>query len=122
MDIDAGVNVTISFDLEMTVNTANPSLLVYNSNRNGPKYFANKTLSFTSAVGSTIKQRCSVTTQIIDRENPTLTTNSLEFYTTYGTSNWFKISNLKLEVGNKATDWSPAPEDLKSTTFQLYAP
>ena len=33
-----------------------------------------------------------------------------------------KYSNCKLERGNKATDWSPAPEDLKSTTFQLYAP
>lgn len=32
------------------------------------------------------------------------------------------IEWIKLEKGNKATDWSPAPEDLKSTTFQLYAP
>ena len=28
----------------------------------------------------------------------------------------------KLEKGNKATDWSPAPEDITSTTFQIYAP
>lgn len=32
------------------------------------------------------------------------------------------IEWIKLEKGNKATDWSPAPEDLKSITFQLYAP
>lgn len=33
------------------------------------------------------------------------------------------IEWIKLEKGNKATSgWSPAPEDLKSTTFQLYAP
>lgn len=32
------------------------------------------------------------------------------------------IEWIKLEKGNKATDWSPAPEDLKTTTFQLYAP
>jgi hypothetical protein len=37
-----------------------------------------------------------------------------------GVSYIFK--NVKIEKGNKATDWSPAPEDLKSTTFQLYAP
>lgn len=38
--------------------------------------------------------------------------------TTTSTIEW-----VKLEKGNKATaDWSPAPEDLKSTTFQLYAP
>ena len=29
---------------------------------------------------------------------------------------------IKLEKGNKATDWSPAPEDLNSITFQIYAP
>ena len=28
----------------------------------------------------------------------------------------------KLEKGNKVTSWSPAPEDLKTTTFQIYAP
>ena len=33
-----------------------------------------------------------------------------------------KYSSCKLERGNKATDWSPAPEDMISTTFQLYAP
>ena len=37
--------------------------------------------------------------------------------TTESTIEW-----IKLEKGNKATDWSPAPEDIKSTTFQLYAP
>lgn len=122
MNIASGTEVIISFDLEMTVNTANPVLTVYNSNRLGPKMISYKSIQLTGAVGSTIKRRCSVVTQITDRENPTLTNNSIEFYSTYGTSNWFKITNLKLEVGNKATDWSPAPEDLKSTTFQLYAP
>lgn len=122
MNITSGTEVTISFDLEMTVGTANPTLTIYNSNRLGPKIIASKSLRFTAAVGDVIKQRCSVVTQITDRENPTLTTNTIEFYSTYETSNWFKISNLKLEIGNKATDWSPAPEDLKSTTFQLYAP
>lgn len=122
MNIANNTEVIISFDLEMTVNTANPTLMVYNSNRLGPKMFVSKSLKFTAAVGETIKQRCSVITQITDRENPSLTTNTIEFYSTYDTSNWFKISNLKLEIGNKATDWSPAPEDLKSTTFQLYAP
>lgn len=122
MNIENNTEVTISFDLEMTVNTANPTLMVYNSNRLGPKMFVSKSLKFTAAVGETIKQRCSVVTQITDRENPSLTTNTIEFYSTYDTSNWFKISNLKLEIGNKATDWSPAPEDLNNITFQVYAP
>lgn len=32
------------------------------------------------------------------------------------------IRNIKMEKGNKATDWSPAPEDLANITFQIYAP
>lgn len=112
MDITNGTEVTISFDLEMTVGTENPTLMVYNTNRRGPKTFAAKTLRFTAAVGDTIKQRCSVVATIIDTESPARTTNAIEFYSTYGTSNWFKISNLKLEKGNQPTDWTPAPEDL----------
>lgn len=112
MDITNGTEVTISFDLEMTVGTENPTLMVYNTNRRGPKTFAAKTLRFTAAVGDTIKQRCSVVATIIDTESPARTTNAIEFFSTYGTSNWFKISNLKLEKGNQPTDWTPAPEDL----------
>ena len=54
--------------------------------------------------------------------------NSVFICTAYGNStpgtDWFEIKNksLKLELGNTFTDYSPAPEDLKSTTFQLYAP
>lgn len=32
------------------------------------------------------------------------------------------IRNIKMEKGNKASDWSPAPEDLNNITFQIYAP
>lgn len=112
MDIANDTEVTISFDLEMTVNTANPTLMVYNTNRRGPKTFAAKTLRFTAAVGDVIKQRCNVVVKILDVVEPSRTTNAVEFFSTYGTSNWFKISNLKLEKGNQSTDWTPAPEDL----------
>ena len=27
----------------------------------------------------------------------------------------FEVSNIKMEIGNKATDWSPAPEDMEAT-------
>lgn len=33
-----------------------------------------------------------------------------------------KYREIKVEYGNKATDWTPAPEDTLTTTFQLYAP
>ena len=119
MDIPHGTQVAMSFDLYMTVNTANPTLLVYNTNRKCPKAFAaaagvdqgGVTLSFTAAAGSIINKRVSLIGYINDRPNPTITNNFIEFYSNYGTSNWFSISNIKLEVGNKATDWTPAPED-----------
>lgn len=56
------------------------------------------------------------------------TLNSVFICTAYGNSvagtDWFEIKtkSLQLELGNTFTDWHPAPEDLKSTTFQLYAP
>ena len=69
---------------------------------------------------STIEQRYTIP------EGRTL--NSVFICTAYGSStpgtDWFEIKTqtLKLELGNIFTDWSPAPEDLKSITFQLYAP
>lgn len=43
----------------------------------------------------------------IDVEN-----TSLLIYPSYATASSFTINKLKLEKGNKATDWSPAPEDV----------
>lgn len=31
-----------------------------------------------------------------------------------GTGVWYQFKNLKIEKGNKATDWTPAPEDVQS--------
>ena len=114
MEIPNGTEVTISFDLEMTVNTANPTLAVYNSNNKGPKALYYSTLNFTAAVGTTIKKRCYVQNTITDRADANKPDNYIEFYSNYGTSNWFSISKLKLELGNKATDWTPAPEDIEN--------
>ena len=126
MDVAHGTQVTISFDLYMTVNTANPSLQVYNTNNKCPKAFSNSPtgtgvapgvwLYFTAAAGSVIDKRVSVTGYINDRTSPSMTTNVLEFYSVYGTSNWYSIHNLKLELGNVPTDWSPAPEDMATET------
>lgn len=35
--------------------------------------------------------------------------------TTGDTTSWLEIKELKLEKGNKATDWTPAPEDIDAT-------
>ena len=119
MNIPHGTIVTFSFDLEMTVNTENPTLMVYNTNNHGPKWLGTRSLQFTAAVGETIKERCHVVSEITDRTDATKTDNYIEFYSTYGTSNWFSVSNFKLETGNKATDWSPAPEDVSNSLSNI---
>ena len=44
-----------------------------------------------------------------------LNTNAIVFYTRENASNGaFYIHSIKLEYGNKATDWTPAPEDIDS--------
>lgn len=129
MDIAEGTQVTVSFDIVMDVATANPTLQVYNTNNDGPKCFSGTSghgegsgavHQFTAAVGSTISERVSVTGYIRDRDNPPLNANWLEFYSNYGSSNFFSIANLKLEVGNVATDWTPAPEDLALASTGVY--
>lgn len=110
--IPSGSTVTVSFDLEMKVVTANPTLLVYNTNNKGPMQFNNASKTYTAAANTTLKQHCVYTSTIKARSDATLTNNFLEFYSTYNTGNVFSISNLKLEIGNKSTDWTPAPEDL----------
>lgn len=121
MDVPEGTQVVVSFDLVMDVATANPTLQVYNTNNDGPKCFSIQAghgessgpiVSFTAAVGDVINQRVSVTGYIRDRDNPPKSTNWLEFYSNYGSNNFFSIANIKLEVGNVATDWTPAPEDM----------
>ena len=113
-NIPSGSIVTVSFDLEMKVTTANPTLLVYNTNNKGPMQFTNTSKTFTAAANTTLKQKCEYTNTYIARGSAaTLTDNYLEFYSTYNTGNVFSISNLKLELSNtKSTDWSPAPEDI----------
>src|SRR5699024_5139098 len=54
----------------------------------------------------------SFTTNATLRDSPKYSYNTLEFYSNYGTDNFYKISKLKVERGNVATDWTPAPEDI----------
>ena len=125
MNIEDGTTVTISFDLAMKVHTNNPSLLVYNSNNKGPKQVSNKKVdfpdSFKTADDEIHYTRAFVVTTIYDRNIEEVTTqdNFIEFYSEYGTGNVFSISNLKLEKGTKATDWTPAPEDIDAANSVL---
>ena len=61
----------------------------------------------------TNKQRLSFATKVVKGSTPSRKTQ-LEFYSNYGSEDWYTISNVKIERGNKATDWSPAPEDVEA--------
>ena len=113
MDLEDGEIITISFDIEMKIATKNPSLLVYNTNRPGPVGIPNVSVGYQlqGDVGETINKRISFTTNATLRNSPKYSYNTLEFYSNYGSDNFYRISKLKVERGNKATPWSPAPED-----------
>lgn len=111
MGLADGTEVTVSFDLELEVNTAGAWIRVYNSNGLGPKQIEERQVSFSDPAGSKVKGRFCVTTRVRDRAKPAKQDNFVEFYTDYGTSNWFRVSHLKMELGAKGTEWTAAPED-----------
>ncbi len=105
--LDNDEPITISFDVESVFGNF---LQCYNSNHDGERIFEpyEKFYNFGSN-----KTRLSFTTKIV---NNTGTIGSpgdtwIEFYSNYGSGDFWKISKLKIERGTKATDWSPAPED-----------
>lgn len=58
-------------------------------------------------------ERKSITVDVV-LNNPDAKRASLSFYFAYGSGVIPSVKNVKVERGNKATDWTPAPEDLQS--------
>lgn len=52
--------------------------------------------------------------------HPEWTTGELAFYD-YAGENKYSIRRIKIELGNKATDWTPAPEDIESKVDSQYS-
>lgn len=117
LPIENGATISVSFDLYMVVKTANPTLQVYNTNNWGPhrEVIAGRNVlaGETHAVGDLIDKRIKIEGVTLGSGGSEVRTphDYLEFYSIYGSSNFFRISNLKLELGSEATPWRPAPED-----------
>lgn len=103
-----GAKITISFDVEAV---KGDYLNVYCSNTKGPLYFS-PSKTFTNFGPE--KQRLSFTTNVVEGTVNDIT--ELEFYSTYDSGDFFEISNIKIEKGEVATDWTPAPEDKADIT------
>ncbi|MFR1799902.1 MAG: hypothetical protein ACLSYB_14280 [Enterococcus casseliflavus] len=94
---------TISFELKSKI--AGP-VNVYSQNGSGTRYnIGTKTIQATTEFvrySYTFKPKLQSSTE---------TRALLAFYGTYNTGRTPTVRNLKFEVGNIPTDWSPAPED-----------
>lgn len=117
ININETTQVTISFDLYMHVNdfsVYSGALSIYNTNNKGPVQLNTVSYCFKDEyeIGDTIDKRISFTTTLVPRSDATKTDNFIEFYTGYGSNNFYKISNVKLQLGNKATSWCPAKSEL----------
>ncbi|XZM62594.1 phage tail spike protein [Clostridium perfringens] len=97
---------TISFDLKSKNTSKNSSIQVYCQNGSSAKYSFNKTIYVTTKY-----KRYSVTV-IPELADNSLSESWLAFYGIYDTGNVPVVRNVKIELGNKATDWTPAPEDM----------
>jgi hypothetical protein len=58
-------------------------------------------------------------TTVNEKTDATLTEDWIEFYSEYGTNNWYSISNLHIEVGEVETPWAPNSTDTFYTSSQL---
>ena len=107
---------TVSFDVKSNVNTVmNIDLLQGNGTDN--------LMGSSTAVNRQIKANQWNKLIWIIKTVTTLpsSTGQLLYLTAMnsGTGVWYQFKNLKIEKGNKATDWSPAPEDI-DTKFDNY--
>ncbi|HGG7678863.1 TPA: phage tail protein [Neisseria meningitidis] len=126
LDLKQGDSLIISCDIEL-VNATSPHgkpyprigaefSVIYADNSVG--YFAAWYGEAVSGTTKTLKQRI-VAKRTVAKEVKAL--RSFIVQARYQTSESIKVSNVKLERGTVATDWSPAPEDSNADTSALTA-
>lgn len=101
---------TLSFDLKSKDITNSNQISVYPEPADPPpsKYI----FPYTVLTVTTDFKRYSVTFKPTRSSNANATLSRIAVYGTYNTGNIPVIKNLKLELGNTPTDFTPAPEDL----------
>lgn len=107
------IEYTISFDIKSKDTSKTNSVLVYGQSDSGSKYVFSGTVFV-----STEWQRLSITVTPVLSDYDT-STAMLAFFGTYDTGNIPIIKNVKIEKGNKATDWTPAPEDVDESILAV---
>ena len=103
------VEYTISFDIKSADVSQKNTVMVYCQNGTGAKY----DIGSNHVPVTTEYTRQSITVTPVLSQT-TQTESWLAFYGTYNTGNYPSVKNVKIERGNKATDWTPAPEDVDS--------
>ncbi|MCJ0846009.1 phage tail spike protein [Bacillus cereus] len=107
----AGEIVTFSFDVKITTTDKTAGRVQFYGENGSPKYTFVRQI-FTGVTDQF--QRVTYTTKIIEQPNNT-GQSRLEFWGIDAKTTKIIIRNFKLEKGNKATGWTPAPEDQVTT-------
>lgn len=106
-DVYGLVEYTISFDIKVEDDSQNNTIQVYMQNGSGAKYSFSKHI----IVGTEYERKYITVIPAIGDDS--LTESHLAFYGIYDTGCIPHVKNVKVELGNKATDWTPAPEDIQ---------
>ena len=119
LDVDEEKEFIFSFDLDLNYTSPNPEIRIYTTGLQGniipvgSRYIYLDEYFPPSDIGNIVSAR--ITTPITLRGvEGNSSGNRISFYSIYGTGNFFRLSNFKLEKGTKATDWTPAPEDVQA--------
>lgn len=102
------ITYTISFDIKSADVSQKNTILVYCLGTDGTKHTFTGT--YVPVTTEYVRHSVTVTPHLDDAS---ATTSHLAFFGTYNTGNIPSVKNVKVERGSKATDWTPAPEDVE---------
>lgn len=125
LGLSAGDSITISFDWSVTGAAANSTIKI-GTNVDPWEYFGVLVTFAAGASSGHVKKTYTVSSKLASCAGTTLRARIDAVGTAITTSMALTLSNMKLEKGNKATDWTPAPEDqtayVNEATYQSSQP